>query len=161
MSSPFLPVCRPHLGGNELRYVEECIRTGWISSSGKFVAQFEERFANYLAVTHAVTASSGTAALHMACAAAGIGPGHEVLMPSFTMVATAFAACYTGAMPVFIDCDPETWTIDPARVEEKITSRTRALITVPIYGHPCDMDPLMALAQRHGRRSRAVKAAWS
>jgi perosamine synthetase len=150
MSSPLLPVCRPLLAGNELQYVAECIRTGWISSTGKFVAQFEECFASYLAMPHAVTASSGTAALHMAYAAAGLGPGDEVLMPSFTMVATAFAACYTGAMPVFVDCDPETWTIDPARVEEKITPRSRALVTVPIYGHPCEMGPLMALARKHG-----------
>lgn len=150
MTQPFLPVCRPVLAGRELQYVEECLRTGWISSSGKFVTQFEERFASYLGLPHAVTASSGTAALHMACAAARLGPGDEVLMPDFTMIATAFAACYTGAKPVFVDCDPETWTMDPARVEEKITPRTRALITVPIYGHPCEMGPLLALARKHG-----------
>jgi perosamine synthetase len=85
----------------------------------------------------------------MAYAAAGLGPGDEVLMPSFTMISTAFAACYTGAMPVFLDCDPETWTLDPWKIEEKITARTRAVVAVPIYGHPCEMGPLITLAKKH------------
>lgn len=148
--APFLPVCRPTLAGREREYVEECLATGWISSSGKFVTRFEEEFARYVGVPHAVTASSGTAALHMACAAAGLGPGDEVLIPDFTMIATAFAVCYVGARPVFVDCDPDTWTLDPARLEEKLTPRTRAIIAVPIYGHPCEMEPILELAKRRG-----------
>lgn len=145
----FIPVCEPLLAGRELDYVREAVETGWISSSGRFVSEFEEKFAAFCGTKYAVTTNTGTAALHLACAAVGIGPGDEVIMPSFTMIATAFAVCYTGATPVFVDCERETWNIDVARIEEKITPRTRAIMPVHIYGHPCDMDPVLDIARRH------------
>src|SRR5262245_50657127 len=145
-----IPVCEPLLLGNEVKYVTDAVSKGWISSSGGFVGEFEKKFAEYLGVRHAVTASNGTAALHLAIAAAGIGPGDEVLVPTFTMIASAAAVCYTGAKPVFVDCDEKTWNIDPAQLEARITKRTRAVMPVHIYGHPCDMDPIREVASRHG-----------
>jgi len=149
-AEPFLPVCRPYLGGRELERVTECLRSGWISSSGPCVREFEERFAAYLGVRHAVAVTSGTTALHLACSALGLGPGDEILVPAFTMIAPAFAVCYTGATPVFCDSSPDTWTLDPSRLEERITPRTRAILAVHIYGHPCDMDAIRSIARRRG-----------
>jgi perosamine synthetase len=143
-----IPVCRPYLGGRELEYVTACLRSGWISSRGPHVREFEERFAGYLGVRHAVAVTSGTAALHLACAALGLGPGDEVIVPAFTMIAPAFAVCYTGAAPVFCDSSRDTWTIDPGLIEERITPRTRAIMAAHVYGHPCDMDAIADLARR-------------
>ena len=109
----------------------------------------EKAFADYLGVAHAITCNSGTAALHLACKALGLGPGDEVILPTFTMTASAFAVTYCGAMPVFVDCDRETWTLVPEQITAKITARTRAIMPVHIYGHPCDMDPILELAARH------------
>jgi len=145
----FIPVCEPLLGGRELEYVTKAVSGGWISSSGSYVAEFEREFAKYLGVPCAVTATSGTAALHLALVAAGIGPGDEVIIPAFTMIASAFAVCYTGAKPVFVDAD-ETWNIDPALIEAKITKKTRAIMPVHVYGHSCDMAALQAIADSHG-----------
>jgi perosamine synthetase len=145
----FIPVCEPLLGGRELEYVTKAVSGGWISSSGSYVAEFEREFAKYLGVPCAVTATSGTAALHLALVAAGIGPGDEVIIPAFTMIASAFAVCYTGATPVFVDAD-ETWNIDPALIEAKITKKTRAIMPVHVYGHSCDMAALQAIADSHG-----------
>lgn len=150
MSRPFVPVCEPLLLGNELKYVTEAVSQGWISSSGAFVAEFERRFAAYLGVRHAVTTSSGTAALHLALVAAGIGPGDEVIVPDFTMMASAAAVCYTGAKPVFVDCERDTWNIDVNQLAGKISERTRAIMPVHIYGLSCDMGPLNALARERG-----------
>jgi perosamine synthetase len=147
MNSSFIPVCEPLLLGNELKYVTEAVSQGWISSSGGFVTEFERRFAAYLGVRHAVTTSSGTAALHLALVAAGIGPGHEVILPDFTMIASAAAICYTGAKPVFVDCERDTWNLDVQQVSAKLSERTRAIMPVHIYGLPCDMKPLNALAK--------------
>ena len=148
MTEPFIPVCEPLLLGNELKYVTEAVSKGWISSSGGFVKQLEQKFAEYLGAGHAVTVTNGTAALHLALVAAGIGPGDEVIIPTFTMVASAVAVCYTGAKPVFVDCEPDTFNLDVARLEEKLSPRTRAIMPVHIYGLPCDMAPLQALATR-------------
>jgi perosamine synthetase len=150
VSEPFIPVCEPALLGNELKYVTEAVSKGWISSSGGFVKEFEQKFAAYLGVKHAVTVTNGTAALHLALVAAGIGPGDEVIVPTFTMFASAAAVCYTGAKPVFVDCERETLNIDVAQIEAKLTAKTRAIMPVHIYGLPCDMDPLLALAKRRG-----------
>ncbi len=147
---PFLPVCTPLLAGNELAYVTEAVSTGWISSSGKYVSEFEKAFAAYCGVKHGIAVCNGTVALHLALAALGIGPGDEVIVPDFTMAASAFAVCYTGAMPVFVDADPRTWNIDAARVEERITPHTRAIMPVHIFGNPCDMDALRALTEPRG-----------
>lgn len=145
-----IPVCEPFLGGNELKYVTEAVNTGWISSSGPYVAEFEARFAEYCGARHAVSCCNGTVALHLALVALGIGPDDEVIMPAFTMAASAFAICYTGAMPVFVDAEPDSWTIDSSRIEEKITPRTRAILAVSLFGHPCDMDRIRAISERHG-----------
>lgn len=145
-----LPVCEPVLEGNELAYVTDAIRSGWISSSGDYLKRFEAGFAAAVGARHGIGTTSGTTALHLALAALGIGPGDEVIVPDFTMIASAFAVCYCGAMPVFVDADPRTWNMDVTRIEAKITPRTKAIMAVHIYGHPTDMDPLIALARAHG-----------
>lgn len=148
MSEPtFLPVCEPLLAGRELEYVSQAVAAGWISSSGGFVKKFEDAFAEYLGVPYAVTTTSGTAALHLALVAASIGPGDEVIIPAFTMIATAFAVCYTGARPVFVDADRDTWNIDPDLLAAKLSPRTKAILPVHVYGHACDMDALARVAE--------------
>lgn len=144
-----LPVASPWIGERELQYVTECVVSGWISSSGPFVCRFEEIFARFCGVKHAIASSNGTTALHLAMLALHIGLGDEVIVPTLTFIATANAVTYTGATPIFVDCDPETWTIDVAAVEAAVTSRTRAIIPVHLYGHPANMEPLLALAKRH------------
>jgi perosamine synthetase len=150
MSSDFIPVCEPNLGGRELEYVTKAVSGGWISSSGSYVGEFEREFAKYLGVPYAVTTTSGTTALHLALVAAGIGPGDEVIIPSFTMIASAFAVCYTGAKPVFVDSDVTNWNIDPSLVAAKVTKKTKAIMPVHVYGHACDMDELQKIADAHG-----------
>ena len=103
-----IPVCSPVLSGNELAYVTEAVSTGWISSSGKYVTEFEKAFAYYCGVKHGIAVCNGTVALHLALAALGIGQGAEVIIPDFTMIASAFAVCHTGAKPVFVDADAKT-----------------------------------------------------
>jgi perosamine synthetase len=126
------------------------IERGEIGHFGRHVPEFERLFSGYCGAVHGVAASSGTAALHLAVAALGIGPGDEVILPSLTMIATANAVRYTGASPVLADSDPQTWTIDPERVAERVTKRTRAVIPVHLYGHPCDMDAIAAVAGANG-----------
>ena len=145
-----LPIAEPSLGEKELSYVTECILTGWVSSAGKFVTRFEEIFAEFCGTQHAITTSSGTTALHLALLALGIGPGDEVIVPSLTFIATANAVTYTGASPVFIDSELETWNLDPNLIEEFITPRTKAIIPVHLYGHPVNMAAIVEIAQRHG-----------
>lgn len=146
----FLPVCAPFLDGNELTYVSDAVSSGWISSSGQYVSEFEKAFATYCGVEHGIAVCNGTMALHLALVALGVGKGDEVVIPNFTMVASAFAVCYTGAVPVFVDADRRTWNMDVSRIEEKITPRTRAIMPVHIFGNPCDMVSLRVIAQRHG-----------
>jgi perosamine synthetase len=145
-----IPVCEPLLNGNELKYVTEAVTTGWISSSGPFVRKFEEGFARYCGARYGVGVCNGTTALHLAVVSLGLGSGDEVVIPDFTMASTAFALCYAGAMPVFVDAEPDTWNIDPRKIEEKITPRTKAIMAVSLFGHPCDMDQVQAIADRHG-----------
>ncbi|MCR9140738.1 MAG: DegT/DnrJ/EryC1/StrS family aminotransferase [bacterium] len=147
---PFIPVCEPALLGNELEYVSEAVRTGWISSSGKYVGEFERSFAEYCGVKYGVGVCNGTVAIHLALRAAGVGPGDEVVIPDFTMIATAFAVCYAGAKPVFVDVDARTWNMDPDAFEAAITSKTKAVIPVHIMGLPCAMNAIQAIADRHG-----------
>ncbi|WP_034445959.1 DegT/DnrJ/EryC1/StrS family aminotransferase [Butyrivibrio sp. AE2032] len=149
MPNKRISVCEPFLNGNETKYVMDAVSTGWISSSGSYVTKFEEAFSGYCGVKHGVAVCNGTVALHLALAALGIGKGDEVIIPSFTMIATAFAVCYVGAMPVFVDADKDTWNIDVTKIEEKITSRTKAIIPVHIFGNPCDMDAIVDIAKRH------------
>jgi perosamine synthetase len=145
-----IPVCEPLLAGREWEYVRECLETNWISSIGKYVSEFEQKFAEYCGCRHGVSTTSGTTALHLTLAALGIGKGDEVIVPSFTMIAPVFAVVYTGAKPVLVDSEPDTWTMDVTKVEDKITPRTRAIIPVHIYGHPCDMGPILGLAEKYG-----------
>jgi len=144
-----IPVCQPYLNGNELKYVDDAVRTGWISSSGKYVKAFEETFAEYCGVKFAVAVCNGTVALHLVLVCLGIGKDDEVIIPDFTMIASAFSVCYTGAKPVFVDADPATWNIDVNKIEEKITSRTKAIMPVHIFGNPCDMGAIQQIAARH------------
>jgi perosamine synthetase len=147
---PFLPVCSPLLAGNELAYVTEAVSSGWISSSGKYAGEFEKAFAAYCGVKHGIAVCNGTAALHLALVALGVGPGDEVIIPDFTMAASAFAVCYTGAKPVFVDADARTWNINVSLVEEKITPHTKAVMPVHIFGNPCDMAALTGIAAAGG-----------
>ena len=144
-----IPVCEPYLNGNELKYVNDAIRTGWISSSGKYVKAFEEAFADYCGVKYAVGVCNGTVALHLALTCLGIGKVDEVIIPDFTMIASAFSVCHTGAMPVFVDADEKTWNIDAGKIEEKVTPRTKAIMPVHIFGNPCDMDAIHKIAKKY------------
>ncbi|HZM02942.1 MAG TPA: DegT/DnrJ/EryC1/StrS family aminotransferase [Candidatus Saccharimonadales bacterium] len=144
-----IPVYQPDLSGNEKRYVMECLDSTWISSKGKFIGEFESRFAQYLDVKYAVTVCNGTLALHLALVTLGIGPGDEVIVPTLTYIASVNAIAYTGATPVFVDSLADTWQMDPADVKRKITPRTKGIMAVHLYGHPCEMDALNALAQEH------------
>jgi len=145
-----LPVMEPVLEGREFEYVADCLATNWISSQGQYVDRFQDAFRDFLQTSHALCVTNGTAALHLAMAALHIGPGDEVIIPDLTFVSPASMAILCGARPVFVDVSRATWTIDPAAIEERITSRTRAIVVVHLYGQPCDMDPIMATARRHG-----------
>jgi len=150
MSEGFIPVAAPVLDGNERAYVMDCLESSWISSTGTYIERFERAFAEFCGVRHAVSCSNGTTALHLALLAMGVGPGDEVLVPSLTFVATANAVSYCGASPVFVDSEPDTWTMDPASLEERITDRTKGIIAVHLFGHPADMRTICAIARRRG-----------
>ncbi|MBI2134299.1 DegT/DnrJ/EryC1/StrS family aminotransferase [Candidatus Woesearchaeota archaeon] len=145
----FIPVYEPVLGGNEKKYVLDCLDTGWISSLGKYVTDFENKFSAFSGKKFGVSVANGTVALQLALIALDIKKGDEVIIPDLTFVATANAVSYTGAKPVFVDSERETWNMDPSRIEEKITSKTRAIMPVHLFGHPCDMDPIMDIAKDH------------
>jgi len=145
----FIPVSTPSLSGADAEAVAACIRDGWISSEGPQVAEFESRFADTVGMPHAVAVANGTAALDLALEALGIGPGDEVIMPSFTIVSCLNHVLRSGATPVFVDCSPDTWNIDVSGVEEAITPQTKAIIVVHIYGLPADIDRVVALANTH------------
>ena len=150
MSQVLVPLYRPSLKGNETRYVLECLETSWISGRGRFVTEFERQFAAKIGGGYALAACNGTAALHLAIAALGIGPGDEVIVPTLTYIASVNAIAHVGATPVFADCLPDTWQIDPKDVANRITPKTKAIVAVHLYGQPCDMDRIMAIARRHG-----------
>jgi perosamine synthetase len=145
-----IPVYRPTVGDREKEYVNEALESTWISSKGEFLDRFEAEFAAFAGVGHGVATANGTVSLHLAFAALGIGPGDEVIVPTFTYVASVNAIAYTGATPVFVDSDPVTWNLDPTLIEAAITPRTRAIEAVHLYGHPADMDPINEIAARHG-----------
>jgi perosamine synthetase len=142
-------VAEPDIGDRELQYVIEAVQSGWVSSQGPFVSRFEEQFAEYCDCRYAVSACNGTAALHLALAALKVRPGDEVILPSLTFMATAAAVVYMGATPVFADSDPDTWCIAPESIRSLISARTRAIIAVHLYGHPAEMDEILALAADH------------
>jgi perosamine synthetase len=143
-----IPLYQPDLSGNEKRYVLECLDSTWISSKGDFISEFENRFAAYAGASHAAAVCNGTAALHVALVALGIGPGDEVIVPTLTYIAAVNAIAYTGATPVFVDSRRDTWQMDFADVERKITSRTKALMVVHLYGHPCELEALQEIARK-------------
>ena len=149
MASDFMPVCEPFLNGNEEKYVLDCVKTGWISSSGGYVKRFEEEFARYCDCKYSIAVCNGTVALHLALISLGISKGDEVIVPNFTMIASAFAVCYVGAKPVFVDCDKDTWDIDVAKIESKITPKTKAIMPVHIFGNPCNMDKILQIAKQY------------
>jgi perosamine synthetase len=145
----FIPVAEPSLGEREVELVADAVRSGWVSSIGEYVTRFEGELASRCGVAHAVATSNGTTALHLALAIAGIGSGDEVVVPALTFVATAAAVSYVGASAVLAESDPAHWCVDPEDVARRITSRTRAIVAVDLYGHPADMDALAELAAAH------------
>ena len=144
-----IPVWEPVLDGNEERYVLDCLETNWISSLGTYISRFEELFSRYCGAENGVACSSCTTGLHMTMVALGIGPGDEVLIPDFTLIVSANTVIQAGAKPVLVDVDARTWCLDPSKLEEKITPRTRAIMAVHMYGHPCDMAAIGEIAKRH------------
>ncbi|HEV8308732.1 MAG TPA: DegT/DnrJ/EryC1/StrS family aminotransferase [Methylomirabilota bacterium] len=145
-----IPVSDPKLDGNELRYVTQCIQSNWISSAGRFVRDFEEAFATAAGCRYGVACSNGTTALHLALAALGVGPADEVIIPTFTMIATANAVRYTGATALLVDAERETWNLDVGQLADKITPRTRGILLIHTYGHPADMNAILDVAERRG-----------
>lgn len=144
-----IPVNEPLLDGHELDYVTDCVKTGWVSSAGKYINAFESGWAAYCGRKTGIAVSNGTTALDVAVHCLGLKPGDEVIMPSFTIISCAVSVIRNGAKPVLVDCDPVTWTMDTDQVSDKVTSRTKAIMPVHIYGHPVDMDPLTDLAEDH------------
>lgn len=144
-----IPVAEPVLTGNEQTYVSDCLESGWISGSGKYVEMLEEKFAAFCGAPHAVAVINGTAALHVALLALGVGPGDEVIVPDLTYIASANAVTYCGARPIFCDVDPLTWTIRAEDVARRLSPRTKAIMPVHLYGHPADMDQILDLARSH------------
>ena len=144
-----IPVCEPSLIGNELKYVTDCIKSNWISSSGKYIPMFESKFSEFCQTKYGIGCCNGTVAIHLALEALGIGKGDEVIIPTFTMIATSNAVIYSGAKPVLVDAEKETWNMNPSLIEEKITKKTKAIMPVHTYGHPCDMDAINKIAKKH------------
>lgn len=144
-----IPVYQPSLNGNEKLYVNDCIDSSWISSKGKYVNLFENKFAGYINSKYATSVCNGTVALHLALLALGIGPGDEVIIPTLTYIASVNAITYTGATPVFVDSYLDTWQINTEEVEESITDRTKAILAVHLYGHACKMSDLRGIADLH------------
>ena len=146
----FLLLDAPNLGGAEKAKLMECVDSTYVSTAGPFVPEFEQRFARYLGTEDCVSVQSGTAALHIALAEAGVGPGDEVIVPALSFAASVNTVLYTGATPVLVDVDPETWTLDPGLTEAAVTPRTRAILPVHLYGNLCDMDKLGRIAEERG-----------
>ena len=145
-----IPVCVPTLNGNELKYITECIETNWISAKGEFVERFQDGFSDFCNTEYGIAVCNGTVAIHLALLALGLSEGDEVIVPSLTTVATINPVVYCGAKPVFVDSEPDTWNIDSKKIEEKITPHTKAILVVHLYGHPCDMDPIMKISDEYG-----------
>lgn len=145
-----IPASAPLISKRDVALVEEALSNGWVSSRGPYVNRFEDGFRRYVGTREGVATTNGTSALHLALLALGIGRGHEVIVPDFTMIACADSVLYTGARPVLADVDPGTWNIDPVEVRKRITRRTRAIMIVHLYGRPAQMDDLVDIARQHG-----------
>ena len=148
-SNKFIPVNAPIFSGNEKKYLNECIDTGWISSEGPYVKKFEDAFAEYIECDHGIAVANGSAALDVALKALNLSANDEVIMPTFTIISPAFSVIKTGATPILIDCDPLTWNMDVNSIEKKITKKTRAILVVHIYGLPVEMDPILKLCKKY------------
>jgi len=146
----FIPVNTPALGGNEKKYLQECIDTGWVSSEGPFVKEFEEKFAEIVGRKHAISVANGSAALEIAISILDLQKGDEVILPTFTIISCVAPLIRIGAVPVFTDVDPLTWNMNVDQIEDNITPRTKAIMAVHIYGMPVDMDPLIRIAEKYG-----------
>ena len=147
-----VPVSEPLIGDNVLPLVRECIESGWISSEGSFIQDFESKWARYCGTAHGVAVANGTCALQVAVRALALEPGAEIILPSFTIISCVIAILEAGCVPVLVDVEPDTWNVDLDKLEAKITSRTRALMPVHMFGHPVDMKRLMAIAEGNGLR---------
>src|SRR5260370_27872554 len=146
----FIPISQPSIGARERELVLDAVDSGWVSSIGKYIDEFETVFARYCGTEFALTVSNGTTGLHLALVTLGLGPGDEVIIPDLTFVATANAVAYTGATPVLADVDPDTLCLDLASVKALLSPRTKAIMPVHLYGHPADMDALNEIAAAHG-----------
>ena len=146
----FIPVYQTTLSGNESKYVNACLDTGWISSKGEFVGRFEHSFAQFIQGGYATSVCNGTVALHLALHALGIGKGDEVIAPTLTYIASLNAIAYVGATPVLVDSDPQSWNLDVSQIEAKITKNTKAVMAVHLYGAVCDMASLQRICTKHG-----------
>ncbi len=144
-----IPVYEPSLSGNERKYVLDCLDSNWISSKGDYINRFEKSFSEKIGVKYSASVCNGTAALHLSMLALGIGPGDEVLVPTLTYVASVNAIKYVGAIPVFVDSDPLTWQIDCHDIKKKLGGKTKAILVVHLYGHPCDMDQIVDISKIH------------
>ena len=145
-----IPIMEPWLDHQEIDRVLDCLKTGWVSSQGAYIPEFEKAFSGFCQARYGVATSNGTTALHLALLTLGIGPGDEVIVPALSFIATANVVIYTGARPVFADVDVETWTLNPSLLRPLITERTKAIIPVHLYGHPADMAPILDLAKEYG-----------
>ena len=144
-----ISIANPVFNGNEKKYLMECIDTGWVSANGRFVKEFEEKFAEFCGTKYALSCCNGTVTLHLILTAMGIGQGDEVIMPTLTYIATANAVKYCGATPVFVDSEEGTFNMDPTKIEEKITEHTKAIMPVHLYGLSSNMEAIMEVANRH------------
>jgi len=144
-----VPVNEPYLQGNEKKYLQKCIRDGFISSGGPFVEKFEKKFAKRIKRRFAISVSNGTAALQLAFESLNIKKNEEVILPSFTIISCILPVIRCGAIPVLVDSDPVTWNMDVKKIEKKVNSKTRAIIAPHIYGLPIDMDPLLKIAKKY------------
>ena len=149
MKRKFIPVSEPNIGKEEIENVKKCVESTWISSLGEYIIKFEEEFKNFIGTKYSTTTSNGTTAIHLALITLGIGPGDEVIVPDLTFVATANAVYYTGAKPVLVDIDKDTWNIDINKIEKAITKRTKAIIPVHLYGNPANMIEIKKIAKKH------------
>lgn len=144
-----IPVAKPELSGNEFKYAVEALLSTWISSNGKYIPEFEKKFAEYCETEYGVAVSNGTVALHLALVALGIGKDDEVIVPDLTFAATINSVLQANATPVIVDVEQDSWCIDPNEIEKAITPKTKAIMPVHIYGQPCDMDKIMAIAKKY------------
>jgi len=147
--SEFFPIAKPELTDTEKAYVNDALDSTWISGTGKYITRFESNFSDFCGASHGVSVSNGTVALHLGLTASGVGPGDEVIVPDLTFAATINAVLHTGATPVIVDIEEDSWCIDPKQIENAITPKTKAVIPVHLYGQPCDMDAIMDIAKRH------------